>query len=114
MTRGAIELEITEASNIEARLVARFHSQADEPIVLRGTLRGPYCEQAHTLPAKYPFRNIGQENAAEAVVPDPCLWSTELPHFYQADVEAVCGEKIVAEYHGKVGLRRTGPAKIWE
>ena len=117
MNRGSIELEVGELSNMEARVVARYRPAAGdgpherERIMLRGTLRGPYCEHARTLPAEYAFRDVGpgEAAAAEAVVPDPCLWSPELPHVYHADVEAVRGEQLVAEYHGQIGLRKAGP-----
>ncbi len=122
MTRGEIELEVGDVSNMEARVYVRYRGVAGgagEPgasIVLRGALRGPYCENAHTLPADFAFRDLGpaKSAAAEAVVTDPCLWSVDLPHLYQADVQAIRGEEIVAEYHGKVGLRPTGPVKTWE
>ena len=116
MNGGSIELEVGELSNMEARVVARFCPAAGdgqgerERILLRGTLRGPYCELTHTLPAEYAFRDVGpgEAAAAEAVVPDPCMWSPELPHVYHADVEAVRSGQIVAEYHGQIGLRQTG------
>ncbi|MEX2093737.1 MAG: hypothetical protein WD971_13720 [Pirellulales bacterium] len=122
MTRGEIELEVGDVSNMEARVVARYRGvaggadEAGTPIVLRGTLRGPYCDNAHTLPADFAFRDSGptETAVAEAMVTDPCLWSVDLPHLYQADVQAIRGEEIVAEYHGKVGLRPTGPVKTWE
>jgi hypothetical protein len=115
MTRGAIELEVGDVSNMKARVFARYRPAAGERIILRGTLRGPYCDKAHTLPADYAFRDLGPaEAAAEAVVTDPCLWSEELPHVYQANVEAICGDIVVAEYHGVVGLRRTSPTKNWD
>jgi beta-galactosidase/beta-glucuronidase len=34
------------------------------------------------------------------------VWSPELPHLYQVDVEACHGGRVIAEYHGKIGLRR--------
>jgi hypothetical protein len=122
MNRGTIELEVGDVSNMEARVVVRFlgvvdePTQLDPPIQFRGSLRGPYCAAAHTLPAEYPFRALaGPESAAaEAIVTDPCWWSAELPHLYEANVEALRGEEIVAEYHGKLGLRSSGPMKTWE
>jgi hypothetical protein len=33
---------------------------------------------------------------------------------YQAHVEAVRGDLVLAEYHGEIGLRRTSPAKNWD
>ena len=122
MNRGTIELDVGDVSNMEARVVVRYRGVADEqpaadsPIQFRGSLRGPYCAAAHTLPAEYPFRALaGSESAAaEAIVTDPCWWSADLPHLYEAHVEALRGDEIVAEFHGKLGLRSSGPMKTWE
>jgi hypothetical protein len=115
MTHADWEISAAEVSEVEAKVLVRYRSAEGEPIVLRGALRGPYCERAHTLPAEFPFRQLpGVQAAAEAVVTDPCLWSEELPHLYRAIVEAVRGDVVLAEYHGEIGLRRTSPAKTWE
>ena len=115
MTHATWQISATDVSEVEAKVLVRYRGETDEPIVLRGTLRGPYCERAHTLPADYPFRELGGEQAAaEAVVTDPCLWSEELPHLYQANVKALRGDIVVAEYHGEIGLRRTSPAKNFD
>ena len=119
MTRATWEISAADVSEVEARVLVRYLEKTLEPIVLRGTLRGPYCERAHTLPAQYSFRDVMQaegpaEATAEAVVTDPCLWSEEMPHLYQANVEALRGSVVVAEYHGVIGLRRTSPAKNWD
>lgn len=114
MSHGAIEITVGDVTDMDARVFARYRPASvdevdkQERIVLRGTLRGPYCDKAQTLPAEFTFRDLGAESAAsaEVVVTDPCLWSPDLPHLYRADVEAVRGAKIVAEYHGMVGLRR--------
>jgi Glycosyl hydrolases family 2 len=115
MTRHAIEITVGDVTDMEARVYAR-HSpalgdevQEQKSVVLRGTLRGPFCEFAHTLPAEFVFRDLGPgpPASAEAVVTDPCLWSPALPHLYQADVEALRDGQVVAEYHGMIGLRRT-------
>jgi hypothetical protein len=39
------------------------------------------------------------------------MWTPEMPHLYQADVEALRGTEIIAEYHGPVGLRRLAPRR---
>jgi hypothetical protein len=109
------EISVSEVSEVEAKVLVRYRGETDEPILLRGTLRGPYCKLAHTLPADFPFRQLsGDQRTAVAVVTDPCLWSEELPHLYQAHVEAVRGDLVLAEYHGEIGLRRTSPAKNWD
>jgi beta-galactosidase/beta-glucuronidase len=112
-----IEIIVGDVSDVEAHIYARFRSDERtaeaERVELRGSLRGPFCDTSHTLPAEFAFR--GSEAAdvvqAEAVVPDPCLWSPELPHLYQVDVQALEGEHMIAEYHGTVGLRRLSPRR---
>jgi beta-galactosidase/beta-glucuronidase len=118
MTPNDFEITIGEVSAMEARVQVRFHpaKENQERIILRGTLRGPYCETARTLPAEFPFRETKTTDAptAEAVVPDPCLWSPDMPHMYHASVEALSGDRIIAEYHGQIGLRSTSPIRVHE
>ncbi len=109
----SIDISVGDVNDVEARVFARYVSAAEsgdaeaEQVVLRGTLRGPYCEQSRTLPAEIMFRDTGRPGLVEALVPDPCTWSPELPHLYQADVEARQGQRVLAEYHGTIGLRRS-------
>jgi hypothetical protein len=106
-----IEISVGDVTDIEARVIARYLGPSTD-IQLQGTLRGPFCDQARTLPAELVFHKAGDTNtAAEAIVPDPCMWTPEMPHLYQADVEALRGNEVVAEYHGPVGLRRLAPRR---
>ena len=70
---------------------------------LAGELIGPECRFAQTLSARIPFRDRGPGESllAEAVVPDPCFWTPELPMLYQsknreegARSNSVCGRRI--------------------
>lgn len=109
-----IEITVGDVNDVEARVYASYSAAKREvaaeaePIVLHGTLRGPHCETARTLPAVFMFRGVpfASPPTAEALVPDPCVWSHELPHLYQADVVAQQGDQILAEYHGTIGFRR--------
>jgi beta-galactosidase/beta-glucuronidase len=104
---GKIEITVGDVNDVEARVCAHF---TGEGIVrLSGTLRGPYCETARTLPAEIAFRPAEGSGVAtaEVCVPDPCVWTEEVPHMYQVDLEARQGNKLVAEYHGRIGLRRS-------
>ena len=38
--------------------------------------------------------NAGDGALAEVIVPDPCMWTHEMPHLYRADVEARRGDAI--------------------
>ena len=114
MNDDAIELYVGDVSDMEARVYARFQPAMDEglgkqeQVVLRGMLRGPYCERARTLSAEYVFRDLGpaKPGLAEVVVTDPCLWSEELPHVYHAEVDALSGDEVVASFRGPIGLRK--------
>jgi len=109
------EVTVADVSDVQAIVRIRYRGAATGPLLLRGGLRGPYCELARTLPAEFPLRNQGADDLiGEAVVTDPCLWTEELPHLYQADVEALRGDEVVAEYHGVVGLRRTSSRPNWD
>jgi hypothetical protein len=113
---GELVIFIGDVNDVEAQVFAQYiAADADnaefphrELVVMRGTLRGPFCERARTLPAEFRFRDLGpaERGRAMAIVPDPCTWSSELPHLYQVDVEASRGNDVVAEYHGMIGLRR--------
>jgi hypothetical protein len=107
-----IDIVLGDISDVEARVYARYSGRMAQ-VTLRGTLRGPYCDGNRTLPAEFAFRNLNKDLSAqaEAVVPDPCLWSAEMPHLYQVDVEAMQGECVVAAYHGTIGLRRLSPRR---
>jgi hypothetical protein len=107
-----IEIVVGDVTDVEARVIARYSGTATG-IVLSGSLRGPFCEKGRTLPAEFEFRNFGNRDGAqvEAVVPDPCMWTSEMPHLYQADVEARQRDQLVAEYHGKIGFRRLAPRR---
>ena len=107
-----IEIFTGDVSDVEARVYAPYHGPA-EGVALRGTLRGPYCENNRTLPAEFAFRDLTENKIAraEVVVPDPCMWSAEMPHLYQVDVEAVQDSRVIAEYHGEIGLRRLAPRR---
>jgi hypothetical protein len=112
---AAIEIFVGDVSDVEAHVFARYagpaasaEAEGSRPVVLRGTLRGPFCEHTRTLPAEFQFRGFGPDSppTARAIVTDPSLWTVELPHLYQADVEARQDDRLLAEYHGMIGLRR--------
>jgi hypothetical protein len=105
------EIDVGDVTDMEAHVFARY--RGDEAVTLRGTVRGPYCENVRTLPADFEFHPLHLNDAtlAEAVVIDPCLWSPEMPQLYRVDVRAVKGEQILAEFHGSIGLERLAPRR---
>jgi hypothetical protein len=111
-----IEIIVGEVNDVEAHVFARIIKAAhvaedeDENIEISGTLRGPFCENSRTLPAQFTFKSV-KPGLAEVVVPDPCLWSPELPHVYHAEVAARQGLRIVGEFQGAIGLNRLTPRR---
>lgn len=120
---SAIEISVGDVTDMHAQVIARYDvdpakalaGEAFEQLVLCGTVRGPFCEVAKTLPADFEFRelpsNEPQVVVAQALVANPCLWSPELPHLYDVEIQARAGERVVAEYRGKIGLRRLAPRR---
>ena len=111
-----IEIVVGEVNDVEAHVYARYNVESDdarggaEHIEMTGTLRGPYCETSRTLPAEFAFKSVGTA-LAEAVIPDPCQWSQELPHVYRAHIVAKQDGRIIGQYEGQIGLRRTTPRR---
>src|ERR1700758_3777258 len=84
-----LELFFGEATDAEARIYARL--PCDKPLdgwQLTGTLTGPECRFANTLPATFEFKDLGpgHDLLAEAIVTEPCFWTPELPFLYRCSV----------------------------
>lgn len=77
---------------------------------LGGTLTGPACSVAATLPATFRYEDQGPGDSllARAVVPEPSLWTPELPHWYQAEIELREGSRVVARTARMFGIRPLG------
>lgn len=82
------------------------------PIVVTGTLTGPYCSVAATLPTAVPVVDQGwiegRPPLARAVCTEPAFWTPEVPHLYHARVELLRDGRVVAAARRTVGLRRAG------
>ncbi|HEV3006104.1 MAG TPA: hypothetical protein VGX78_16665 [Pirellulales bacterium] len=114
----SLEIFFGDANDAEARVYARMEADdrnADCRLV--GRVIGPSCEYAHTLTAAIPLvskRPVtdGASDAmallAEAVVPDPCFWSAELPFLYNVEVERRRGADVLATAQRRLGIRRLG------
>jgi hypothetical protein len=107
---------VGESSDALARVYATLPRDglADGPR-LEGELIGPYCRYSKTLPARIHFadRGPGSSLLAEAVVPDPCFWSPDLPFLYTAELRVVAGEAGAGhesrQRHVRpIGIRRLG------
>ncbi len=84
-----LQLFAGEASDAEARVYAMLQRTGlPDDAQLAGDLVGPFCRYSQTLPARIRFvdRGPGATLLAEAVVPDPCFWTPELPFMYSAEL----------------------------
>ena len=91
---------------------------ADEA-VLTGTLSGPYCKHAITLPVTAKLGPVPGPDATEApaaattlvartILTEPSFWTPELPGLYRLEARLVVAGREVAAWRRLVGLRRLG------
>ena len=103
-----IDVFYNEVSSLSASIYVRGNDFADtEGVTLQGTVQGPECHNATTLPATIPLRTVHGADPflAKAVVPDPCCWSPHLPATYRVRVEIVRKDIVVAVSEHTVGLK---------
>ena len=109
-SRCEFEIFFGDANNATARVYARVSGQPPD-CALTGQLVGPVCEYSHTLSATIPFAARPGESSsliAEAIVPDPCFWSGEMPFLYQAQLELRRGPNVLASETRPLGIRPLG------
>lgn len=77
-----------------------------------GRVVGPTCRYSSTLQARIPLAHRGLMPwgdrlaiAAEAAIPDPCYWSTELPFLYRAIGEIVIDSTTRVPIDQTFGMR---------
>jgi hypothetical protein len=104
-----LEVFFGDASDALCHVYARLRGpEAAQGLQLRGSLKGPSCLYAQTLPATHPLvdRGPGQSLLAEAIVPEPCFWTPEMPHLYRVDVRLERGADVLAREERFFGIRR--------
>jgi hypothetical protein len=93
----------------EARLALVSDAAAEERIVgLRGTLDGPHCVHARTLPTLFRLhaRRDPAGASAEVMIADPCYWTPALPFLYILVVELEMPDGTLVTVSQTLGLRR--------
>lgn len=119
-----LELFVGDVSQAVCRVYAHYRASPDDPDVqLTGTLTGPTCVYAATLPAtsKLVDRGPGGPPLAEAILPEPCFWTPQMPHLYRAHVQLQQRGELVFETERMLGVRTLGSVgtrlrfdgKIW-
>ena len=106
-----LEIFFGETSETLCHVYARLQTSEIPPdLQLSGSLTGPSCLYAQTLPATFRWvdRGPGPSLLAEALVPEPCFWTPEMPHLYQAVVQLRQGSRVLARAERPLGIRRLG------
>ncbi len=102
-----LELFYGQASSHQASVGVATDQPAPEQAVWQGTVYGPFCEYAQTLPARVEFRPTTPDSLVpcEAVLPDPCFWTPESPYWYEVKLQARQGDRVLGACHRTFGIR---------
>lgn len=106
-TLPSLDLFVGEATDAQCRVYARVENATGK---LSGTITGPQCAYAQTLSASVDFndRGPGKTLLAEAIVPDPCFWSPDLPHLYTVEMQLESDGQTLGQSRRLFGMRRLG------
>jgi hypothetical protein len=100
-----------EASNNLARVYARVTGvPGGAEFSLSGFVRGPECKYCKTLPTNTALvdAGAGESLLAQALVPDPCFWSPDVPSRYRVHVDLRRGNSVVESTEREFALRNFG------
>jgi len=97
-------------AEVYARLVARPSMAGSGRLALLGTLVGPRCGTATTLPTTVRWIDAaaGASVMARAVLTEPSYWTPELPNLYDVDLQIIAEDRPLLRVARAVGLRRLG------
>lgn len=106
------EIFFGQATRTEARIYARLADPRAHQMRMQGTVRGPSCLHARTLPATVNVHDVGVVNdstggpwrLAEAVLPDPCFWTPGSAYLYDVDIQTQLGEVPHARLTRQLGI----------
>lgn len=84
-----------------------------DPVRLQGTLEGPRCRHATTLPTSVGIVDLGGGGplgvlVGRAVLTEPSFWTPQVPSLYRLDARLVGPTGDLAHCTRLVGLRRLG------
>lgn len=107
---SGLEIFFGDANNALARVYARLPTgHLPESCRLMGRVVGPTCFYSRTLPATMKLAArpapAGEALLAEAIVPDPCFWTSDLPFLYQVEVGLHRGDELIESTERPLGIR---------
>jgi len=101
-----------EATDAQARVYVEYTADVPTDATLSGTVTGPFCQYARTLPARLPLVAYPADKAgtllSQSVVPDPCFWTPEMPFLYTVDIEVRRGDELHESDQRQFGIRPLG------
>jgi hypothetical protein len=103
-----LELFYGEVSTAAARVYAQLPADASAANVqLAGSVYGPFCLYAHTLPVRFPLVDAGPGKTllAQTEIQEPCFWSPEMPYLYQTTIELRQAGNVIARTERLAGPR---------
>lgn len=105
-----LEIYFGRTTATEARIYAEYRGPGCSEIELAGSVHGPECETARTLPMSTRFVLLppGETALAEARVPDPCFWTPDGPYRYEVEVEVRHSGEPVLTHRQELGIRPLG------
>jgi hypothetical protein len=118
-----IVVTLGPCDDMRAEVFVRVPRPADAdagrgPLRLEGSLTGPQCRRATTLPMAARLVDLGQPASAKggpadvavarAVVTEPAFWTPDLPNLYRLEATCHVGDESLAVIEARVGLRRLG------
>ena len=102
-----LELFFGEATAAGARVYAQLPADATAGLQLCGSIHGPECAYARTLPTRFSLIDAGPglTMLARAMITEACFWSADMPYLYTATVELRRGAEVMARVERTLGIR---------
>lgn len=104
-----LEFVLGQADDMRAEAYVRLVG-GPANATISGSLTGPRCRLATTLPTTIPLQPLAGAGpaAVRAIITEPSFWTPELPNLYELAAEARTAEGVVVATRQLVGLRRLG------
>ena len=103
--------------DMRAEVFVRVARPAAGLLRLDGTLVGPECRRATTLPSTARLVDLGPPPGdagvggmlvAKAVLTEPAFWTPDLPNLYRLEARVERGDEPAVPFSLRIGLRRLG------